>query len=312
MEKPPLDDESIAICFTQGHKEKLVIEEVHHEGLVDMLFKSGYRLGKIETWISWTELHTKNYRIIVIGSPGEEKFKDIEIKEVINFVNEGGSLFLVGDEGGEAFSQSNINELAEKFGFSFNDDTIFDETQYHYQPEYVKITNMQKHFITRDVKEFVFASGCSISVTDPSILVLAKTGENAQRRLWQDGKWGEPEPAPGVPVIIVKRHGRGKIVAMGNYSILTSLSRKYGLYTLDNFTLIGNIFAWLSNKKPDDVDKSSMIFVNVALDHDIYFWIERELRKNRFKNLNSIVNFALNTLKESLESYNLESKNKNT
>ncbi|MHA1371022.1 MAG: hypothetical protein ACTSRA_15075 [Promethearchaeota archaeon] len=55
-----------------------------------------------------------------------------------------------------------------------------------------------------------------------------------------------------------------------------------------------------------------MIFVNVALDHDIYFWIERELRKNRFKNLNSIVNFALNTLKESLESYDLESKNKNT
>ncbi|MHA1680710.1 MAG: Gldg family protein [Promethearchaeota archaeon] len=293
-----MEEESIAICFTQGHGEKLVIEEVQHEGLVDMLFKSGYRLGKIETWVSWQKL--LDYQILVIGCPRDEEFREDEIAAIVDFVNEGGSLFFLADEGGDRFSMSNMNEITRNFGFSFKSNTLKDEVNYSHKPEYMKISNYQRHFITRDLKEIIFASGCSINVEDKKkVLELARSGSTSESKTY-DKKWLEYEKAPNEVIMVVSRHGKGKVVALGNFSIITSLSSKYGLYAFDNFALIGNIFAWLSNKKLEDVDKSGDVYVNISLDSEIYFWIERELKKGRFGNINELVAFALNAVKQSL------------
>ncbi|MHA1794126.1 MAG: hypothetical protein ACTSVI_15900, partial [Promethearchaeota archaeon] len=144
LNKDDTRDKQIAICFTQGHDEKLVIEEVQHEGLVDMLFRSEYKLGKIETWVSWQRL--SGYQVLVIGCPQENNFKDEEIKTIINFVKDGGGLFLINDEGGDALSGSNLNAIASQFGFVFNPDLVKDETSFTQKPEYVKIKDFQKHF----------------------------------------------------------------------------------------------------------------------------------------------------------------------
>lgn len=298
--------DTIAICFTQGHQEKLVIEEVQHEGLVDMLFKSGYRLGKIETWVSWQKL--ADYLVLVIGAPQEIELQEMELKAILEFVNEGGSLLLVADEGGDEKAKSNLNALASQFGFSFKHDILSNPSAYVEKHEYMLLTSFERHFVTRDVGKVVYASGCSIELHDKTPLVLARAGLDAQRKVYSDGAWGEPEPAADAPVIVIKRHGKGKVVAIGNFSIITSLSRIYGLHSADNFILVGNIFAWLCNKKVEDEDgKTSNVFLNVAIEPEVYYWIERELKnKGRFENVNELINFALKAVKQSFKAMEKE------
>lgn len=292
---------TVAICFTQGHNEKLVIEQVQHEGLVDMLFRSGYRLGKIETWVSWQKLC--DYQVLVIGSPQEGLLEESEIKAIIEFVNSGGSLFLISDEGGDAKARSNLNEVAKHFGFTFTPGIIVDTVDYSEKQEYVRPRITARHFITREVAQIVFASGCDIEIQDESLTVLAASGPNAMRNPWKDGEWGEAEPAPDRPLIIVKRHGQGKVVACGNFSIITSISKTYGLFAADNFTLVGNIFAWLANKKAEDVSsKSDVVHMNIAVEDDLFYWMEGEIKdKQRFESVNALVNFALNAVKQSFD-----------
>nr|MDO8115374.1 hypothetical protein [Candidatus Sigynarchaeota archaeon] len=160
-----------------------------------------------------------------------------------------------------------------------------------------------RHFITHEVTQIVFASGCSIEIHDEAVTPLIKAGLNAKRKIYKDDKWSEPESAAGNPIIVVKKHGQGKVVACGNFSIITSLSKTYGLFAANNFTLIGNIFAWLSNKKAgDEAGGSDLIHMNVAIDPDIYYWIEGEIKdKQRFENVNELINFALNAVKQSLD-----------
>lgn len=298
-EKP--SPESVAIVFTQGHKEKLVIEQVQHEGLVDMLFKSSYRLGKIETWVSWQKLC--DYQILVIGSPEDGKFEDMEIKAILEFVNNGGGLFLVADEGGDAKSKSNLNDIASQFGFAFATDVMNDDVDHVEKPEFITVGSATRHFITRDVSQIVFASGCSIDMNDEEIIVLVKSGPNATRKVYENDQWGEPELAVDRPLIIAKRQGQGKVVALGNFSIITSLSKTYGLYAASNFTLVGNIFAWLANKKAvDDVNKSDVVHFNISLDQDIYEWIENEVtERKRFESVNELISFALTAVKKSFD-----------
>jgi len=299
-EKP----ESVAICFAQGHNEKLVIEQVQHEGLVDMLFRSGYRLGKIETWISWQKLC--DYQVLVIGSPQESKIEETEIKAIVEFVNSGGSLFLISDEGSDVKAKSNLNDVAKEFGFTFAPGIIVDTVDYSEKQEYVRPVISARHFITREVSQIVFASGCDIELADEGITILVKSGPHAMRNLWKDGEWGQPEPAPDHPLLIVKRHGQGKVVACGNFSIITSISRIYGLSAANNFTLIGNIFAWLANKKAEDVSsKSDVVHLNIAVEEDLFYWMEGEIKdKQRFESINALINFALNAVKQSFD--NLE------
>ncbi len=295
---------SVAICFTQGHKEKLVIEQVQHEGLVDMLFRSGYRLGKIETWISWQKLC--DYQVLVIGSPQEGTIEETEIKAIVEFVNSGGSLFLIADEGGDAKAKSNLNDVAKEFGFTFTPGIIVDTVDYTDKQEYVRPRITARHFITREVSQIVFASGCDMELKDEGITILSKSGPSAMRNVWKDGEWSQPEPAPDHPLLIVKRHGQGKVVACGNFSIITSISKTYGLFAADNFTLVGNIFAWLANKKAEDVSsKSDVVHLNIAVEEDLFYWMEGEIKdKQRFESINALLNFALNAVKQSFD--NLE------
>ncbi len=300
----------IAICFTQGHGEKLVIEQVQHEGLVDMLFRSGYKLGKIETWISWQKLC--DYQVLVIGAPQETAIEEMEIKAIIEFVKTGGSLLMLSDAGADELMKSNLNVLAREFGIEFKPVILSDDKSFSEKPEYAIIDKFERHFITRDVAKIVYASGCTVESTDKDALVIARAGPDAVQRVRKDEAWVEPESAAGAPVMLAKRFGEGKIVAIGNFSIITSISKTYGLYAFDNFTFIGNLFAWLVNRKIGDGDsKTDTIYFNTSIDAELYYWIERELKKKRFPNVNALINFSLKATRDTLETLDRQTKNEN-
>nr|MDO8118418.1 hypothetical protein [Candidatus Sigynarchaeota archaeon] len=297
----------IAICFTQGHSEKLVIEQVQHEGLVDMLFRSGYKLGKIETWISWQKLC--DYQVLVIGAPQETAIEEMEIKAIIEFVKNGGSLLMLSDAGADELMKSNLNVLAREFGIEFKPVILSDEKSFSEKSEYVAIDRFERHFITRDVTKIIYASGCTVESTDKNALVIARAGTDAVQRARKNDAWAEPESAAGAPVMLVKRHGEGKVVAIGNFSIITSISKTYGLYAADNFTLIGNLFAWLVNRKIGDADsKTDMVYFNTAIDAELFYWIERELKKKRFPNVNALINFSLKATRDTLDKLDKQTK----
>ncbi|MFX0101359.1 MAG: hypothetical protein ACFFCS_17425, partial [Candidatus Hodarchaeota archaeon] len=266
-------------------------------------FRSGYRLGKIETNISWQKL--AGYKVIVLGCPVDGTIDPKEIEAIEQFVEDGGGLLFVSDEGGDEASHSNMNEVASKYGFKFQGNVLLDKTNFADKYTYLRINTFERHFVTRDVSEIVFASGCSIEVTDPKVTVLARAGSNALKKDFVEGKYNEEtEDFGGVPILVAKKHGKGKVIGMGNFSLLTSLSRIYGLTAADNFNLVGNIFAWLSTQKGDESEDDNFIHLHVALDPDIYFWIEREVKsKQRFESVNKLVNFALNAVRESLDTY---------
>ena len=115
----------IAIGFDHSHNNKLTIENNAFTAFIQYLFNSDFKLGKIEAGIDKKKLAP--YDLFIIGVPilGPKLDSD-EIEDLVNYVNNGGSLLVVNDEGGDYKNKNNLSELTKNFGVTFNADQLFD------------------------------------------------------------------------------------------------------------------------------------------------------------------------------------------
>ena len=184
--------------------------------------------------------------VLVIKIPSE-RYTPEEARAVVNFVEAGGGLLLIGDHTNLDRSSAHMNDIARSFGFAFRDDVLFstqaapDEERYR--------APLVPHPALAHVPEFDFAVSCSIDPgTSLGRPVVAATG------LWSmpgDYHMGNFMPfAQYVPETRFgsfiqawsTRGGRGRVIAWGDSTIFSN----FCLYQPGKAQVLLNLVEWLN------------------------------------------------------------------
>ncbi|MFX1309740.1 MAG: hypothetical protein ACFE8C_08595 [Promethearchaeota archaeon] len=293
----------IAIGFDHSHNNKLTIENNAFTDFIQFLFDSGFKLGKIEAGITYEKL--SKYDLFIIGVPnlGPDLDTD-EIFDLVDYVKNGGSLLVINDGGGDYENKNNLSQLTQNFGIKFNSDRLYDNKIFLEENSHPIIKDFKSHFITRDVSQIIHSNGCTLTI-DKSIEnntidvnIIAFSSESTSWHRCFTGEEWQDESEQHLPVIGAAHYNLGKVVVIGNLSIFSSLSKSYGIRSAENFKLITNIISWLLNKADSEEERSlKPIFATVAIDQDLFYWIKEMLNKGKWKNLDDVINFALNMTK---------------
>ncbi len=115
------------IAFDVAHKPRGRLDENFTE-LKDFLNTNGFECYNfLEAPITQSSL--KPYDVLVFVCPDFSKISPLEISEIVNWVREdGGGLLLLSHAGGDRGRNSNLSELSQNFGMSFENDQVLDET----------------------------------------------------------------------------------------------------------------------------------------------------------------------------------------
>lgn len=293
---------NINIGFDESHNNKLKIEDTAFTDFLEYLVNSNFKIGKIEAGLTEKKLST--YDIFIIGVPTESLIEMDEITDLVKYVHDGGSLLILNDQGGDYENQNNLSELTKNFGITFNNDTLYDGRYFSIENSRPVIKDFIPHFITRDISSIIHSNGCTLSI-DKSVekdnvdvdYIAYSSKDTSWHEYFNGSDWVE-EPVSELPVVAVGHYGSGKIVALANMSLFSSLHDSYGINAEDNFKLISNIVSWLLNKAESEVIREMQpIYLTAAIDQDMFYWVKEQVRKKKWSNIGDVINFALRVLK---------------
>lgn len=168
--------------------------------------------------------------VFVFACPDGSKLGKNEIDAIINFVERGGGLLVIGNAGGDRGLRTNTNEILNRVGIEMLSDQVKDEANNEFNmPTHPVIKDLIGHPICQGVSEIVVVAGCSVRGSS-KMRGIAKTSPNA-------------EP-PNVPVVVAGEHKGGRVVATGSYRLFSNYGA--GLSLRNNRTFAMNVFRWLS------------------------------------------------------------------
>ncbi|MFW9771255.1 MAG: hypothetical protein ACFFEO_03685 [Candidatus Thorarchaeota archaeon] len=286
----------IAIGLDYSHNNMLSLEAPSYADFTQFLFNSGYKLGKIEAGFSSEKLG--NYDVIIISTPKNISLNPKEIETLEDFVRNGGSLLIMGARGGDYLNRTNLNELTRNFGFKFASDEISDSVTYVNLQKRPLLQNFKPHFITEQIKKIVLSNPCSIEVLDfleeknIRIEMIVKGGLNCWRNVFDGEDWIE-EDCPKIPLMVAVEYFKGKVVAFGTLSILSSLGREYGFSAFDNDLIIANILRWLTT----DIEMEGKV-ITIDLQLDLFHWASSVIRAEDWDNFSDLINASLKYFKD--------------
>lgn len=219
------------IAFDNSHKERARLDENYTE-LRNYLNENDFTCYNfLETPVTQESL--KPFDILVIACPDFSKLSHIEIMELVNWVKEdGGGLLLLSHAGGDRGRSSNLSELSEQFGISFENDQVLDDVNnigIENLPIISSINFIPPHPITNGVYSICYRAGCSLTVIG-SAISIASSNETS-------------EPF-GCPLICTSEPNKGRVCVIGSYEMFRDKTGG-GFQYDDHATLALNIFNWL-------------------------------------------------------------------
>ena len=289
----------ITVGLDYSHNNMLTLEASSYADFTQFLFTSAYKLGKIEAGFKSIE-KVKNYNAIVMSIPKNIKLEPKEIDVLEEYVKTGGSLLIIGSQGGEHANRTNINELTRKFGFEFVTDEINDSVNYVNLQKRPLLANFKPHYITQNVQKIVLSSACSLGTIkltakeekNIKVEVIVRGGLNCWRRRLDGNEWIE-EDCPKVPLMVTSEYYNGQVVSFGTLSIFSSLGREYGFSAFDNDIIIANILRWLTL----DVAAEGKI-ITIEIQRDLFHWADSLLKRKKWENFSDVLNVGLKYFKD--------------
>lgn len=264
-------------AYSAGSGPVIFIDEAHnnfhtmsgrYKPFAEVLGKDGYQVRPYQTKFSVTGLDSG--KILVISNalnerntedwtlPTPSAFTMEEINQLVDWVKNGGSLFLIADH--MPFPGA-AGDLAEKFGFKLNNGFAFDTSKKGGPDLFTKNDKtLRENFITngRNNSESVDSvysfTGEAFQIPEDAvpILVLSKNFITIMPDTAWDFKDTTPKlSAEGWSQGAVKKYGKGKVAVWGEaamFSAQTVNDRKVGLnspYAKYNLQLLLNIIHWL-------------------------------------------------------------------
>ena len=186
--------------------------------------------------------------MLVIKLP-KYRFTPEEVQAVVNFVEAGGGLLLIGDHTNLENSSVHMNDITRAFGFTFRHDVLYSCQTSPDQERYQM--RMVPHPAIEHVPEFDFAVSCSI---DPGIsqgrpVVTAAGLWSMPSDFYFDNFMGYathvPEMRFGSFIQAWSTHGgRGRVIAWGDSTIFSN----FCLYQPGKAQVLLNLVEWLNHQ----------------------------------------------------------------
>jgi hypothetical protein len=267
--------------YEPGHGPVIFIDEGHYnfhtkngryQPFARLLERDGYLVRSYEGTLKAN--HLQQGKILVISNalnvrnvndwflPNPSAFTTAEIEEVRNWVNDGGSLFLIADHMPMAGA---AQELAAAFEFEFTNGFVMDTSSRGPISFKLADSTLISSRITRgrnsreNVECVVSFTGQAFNIPDAATPILIfGTG---QLNLLPDTAWVFKKDTPGMDARgmsqgAFRRYGRGRVVAFGEAAMFTaqlagSTKQKMGMnnpLASQNFQLLLNIIHWLDGR----------------------------------------------------------------
>lgn len=255
------------IIFDESHGETWTIRkdvslsispdnpENHYYGHLEDLFQDELNIGS-SAMAKWSEDDINSARLLIIAHPslksaepnvgGEPIFSATEIDTIVEFVRNGGGLFVIGEHSTSRWG-SNINELLKFFGLSLNNDTLArprPDTE-AIQTRHFPIMVSTHHAICEDIFEITYHRGCSISTINTGTLNEDPITTNAITTL------------EGACVCATSEFGKGRVVVIGDSDLF---SLPYIGHS-DNVRLLLNTACWLLDRPAKHIEKRNVIIL---------------------------------------------------
>ncbi|MHA1244205.1 MAG: hypothetical protein ACTSP7_06475 [Candidatus Heimdallarchaeota archaeon] len=168
--------------------------------------------------------------VLVFACPDGSKLAKNEVEAVVNYVERGGGLLIIGNAGGDRGLRTNTNEVLNKLGIEMLSDQVKDESNNEFKmPTHPVMKDIKDHPICAGVSEIVIVAGCSVR------------GSSNMKGIAYTSPVAEP---PNAPVIVAGEHKSGRVVAVGSYRLFSNYGA--GLSLRNNRTFAMNIFRWLA------------------------------------------------------------------
>lgn len=179
-----------------------------------------------------TKKALNNCKILIIAKPFATRFsKETEIPVIKDFIKNGGGLFLLHNETGDYGNKTNLNDLSEIFGITFDDGLIGNHDDFKSgwltRPT---INEFKKHPITKGVKN-IWYWGCGVTGGTPIAGVC------------------DIDATKNKVAIAATEYENGKVVCIGSPWLFINDERYYSPYYYDEFQLGLNIISWLGGEQ---------------------------------------------------------------
>ena len=212
------------ILFDETQNERGKIYD-NFEKLAKLIEKEGHKVSTYTTHpIKTSEISEVD--VIVFLCPDGSKLYGHEVKALLRFVDEGGSLAIFANAGGDKGLNTNLNTLLKHFDIEIIANQIFDNQHFDLELESNAIVSkFYEHPITAGLSEITLVSSCSLSI-GKNVGELARTQNSSD--------------PPSATVMAITSYGLGTVFVCGSYLMFSD--RKSGIKLRDNEKLAKNIF----------------------------------------------------------------------
>ncbi len=212
------------ILFDETQKERGKIYE-NFDKLGKILEESGHKIATYATFpIKYSEISKSE--VLVFLCPDASKLYGHEVKALLRFVDEGGSVAIFANAGGDKGLNTNLNSLLKHFDIEIVANQIFDYQNFDLKLESnAVISKLFEHPITNGVSEITIVSSCSLDI-GKNVGELARTQQTSD--------------PPSATIMAITSYGLGTVFVCGSYLMFSD--SKSGIGLRDNSKIIKNIF----------------------------------------------------------------------
>jgi len=195
-----------------------------------------------------------NYDILVLKCP-TNPYSDNEINAIIQFVEQGGGLFLIGDHTNVFGMNTYLNTVANKFGISFKTDATYDLGTGALSSYYPG--DLFRHPIVKNLNQFDFMTSCTLDAPffSENVIIgnrlINEPGTYSTENFFSESiATTESEFGYFLQSVAVK-HGKGRVVAFTDSTVFSSFSvftDGYQTYSLGVFDYLNreNVYSYIN------------------------------------------------------------------
>jgi hypothetical protein len=182
-----------------------------------------YRADRGESRITGETL--SQYDVLIVKTP-TKRFDEDEIESIVEFVENGGGLYVIGDHTNVFGTSTYLNEITRRFGFTFRYDSTYDlrtgELTLYNPPR------IAPHVIVQNMPIFLFATSCTIeggprtrpAQTGYRLRVVAadysQTSFFPEKKAHRDYSYGL------FTQTIAVRHGKGRVAGFTDSTVFSN------------------------------------------------------------------------------------------
>jgi hypothetical protein len=284
-------------------------------GFASLLRENGYSVSTL-TEGPITSEKLKGYGILIILAQNRN-YTDNEVNAIKDFVNNGGGLFLVGNNWGDIDGDQNYSygKIARSFGVSFaNNEIVTNDQNFVFFSSVIDINDLKPSPITANVQNFYYMMGTYIKDPGPSNVIAytdsytwGDQGYTTSEGATMSNFKKDPNERSGpFPVVSELQYGKGKVVFNGaSYSFVNSI-----IYRSDMWKMGLNSVNWLANNpSPNSYEPAGlisfsligyqiigMILFSVIVFSGLVFKIRRDKKLDVSSAIKTIKNWKFNAL----------------